>query len=319
MSENKVPKVVVVGSFMMDLMSKSPRLPGPGQTVMGGPFYMGPGGKGANQAIAAAKLGADVDIVVSIGNDYFGDLAFDSLVKAGVGVEFIKRVDNASTGTALVVVDESSAENMIVIAPGSNDHLGTDDVEMARSTIAAANCVIMQLEIPLGTVEYAAKLAHESGVRVVLDPAPGRSLSKQLLSYVDILTPNESEASIISGIEVTDVCSAERAAKVLCSRGPNTVIVTLGSDGLLAVSQDGTFHIPAFEVEAVDTTGAGDAFNGALAVALAEGRSVYEGCQVAAASAALSVTRVGTSVASPVRKEVQGFLQGHGLTLSQGF
>ena len=185
MTVSRVPKVVVVGSFMMDLMSKSPGLPIPGQTVTGGPFVMGPGGKGANQAIAAAKLGADVDLIVALGKDYFGDLAYDSLVKGGINVEFVKRVDSSATGVALIIVDELSAENMIVIAPGSNDHLNADDVHAAKESIEAADCVLMQLEVPLSTVECAARLAHECGVRVILDPAPGRPLSDQLLSYVD--------------------------------------------------------------------------------------------------------------------------------------
>lgn len=310
MSRNGVPKIVVIGSFVTDLMSKSPHLPSPGQTLMGGPFFMGPGGKGSNQAIAAAKLGAEVDMVVSLGNDHFGDMAYDALVKAGVGVEFVKRVDSVSTGIALIIVDDSSGENMIVVAPGANDLLDKIDVEKARRSMNGADCVVMQLEVPLEIVEHAAKLAQEAGVRVILDPAPGRALSDSLLSYIDVLTPNEDEASIISGIEVTDLTTAEEAARALHSRGPQTVVITLGSGGVLALDQGKVFHIPAFEVETIDTTGAGDAFNGAFAVALAEGRSVYEACRFAAAAAALSVTKVGTSVASPRRSEVEKFLRG---------
>ena len=309
MAVNKSPKIGVVGSFMTDLMSKSPHLPSPGETVMGGPFFLGPGGKGSNQAIAAAKLGAEVQMVVSLGQDSFGDLAYNALVNWGVGVDFVKRVEGVSTGAALIIVDDTSGENMIVVAPGSNDLLSTEDVERARQAICAADCVLMQLEIPLATVEYTARLARAAGVRVILDPAPGRKLPPELLTNVDVLTPNETEAGIVSGIKVTDLASAEKAARALSSRGPETVIITLGGGGVLALERGDVMHIPAFQVDVVDTTGAGDAFNGALGVALAEGMSTFEACRFAAAAAALSVTRVGTSPASPQRAEVEELLQ----------
>mgnify|MGYP002407116460 FL=1 len=290
-------------------MSKSPQFPSPGQTVMGGPFHMGAGGKGSNQAIAAAKLGAHVDIVVSLGDDQFGDMAYDSLIQAGIGTAHVKRVNDASTGIALIIVDDSSGENMIVVAPGSNDVLDMSDVEKARQTIREADCVVMQLEVPLETVEYAAKLAQEAKTRVILDPAPGRPLSDELLANVDVLTPNADEAQIISGIEVVDLVTAEMAARHLLSKGPGIVVVTLGSLGALAMSQDEVIHIPAFDVDAIDTTGAGDAFNGALATALAEKSSLYEACRFAGAAAALSVTKVGTSIAAPYRRDVEEFLK----------
>lgn len=311
MGLNKKPRLVMIGSYMQDLMSKSPKLPMPGETVRGGPFFMGPGGKGSNQAIAAAKLGASVDLVASIGDDSFGDLASESLKKHGVSLEFVRRQQDISTGIALIIVDDKSGENIIVVAPGANNHLSTNDVDNALSNIKEADCVVMQLEIPLDIVEYSAKLAYKSGVRVILDPAPACHLSTELLSHVNILTPNETEASIISGVEVIDLKSAKKAGHILCARGPEAVVITLGKEGVLVVTEEETFIVEAFSVNPVDTTGAGDAFNGALAVALGEGQELKAACRFAAASAALAVTKVGAAVASPTRLELDEFIKNH--------
>ncbi len=302
------PKITVVGSFMTDLMSRSPHLPSPGETVMGGPFKMGPGGKGSNQAVAAARLGADVNILVSLGIDEFGDLAYANLVHEGIGVDHVKRVRDLSTGAALIIVDDASGENMIVVAPGSNNELGVADVEAARELIIGSDYVLMQLEIPLATVEYTARLAKANGVKVILNPAPGREIPDELLAMVDVLTPNEMEASIISGIEVRDLDGAEMAARALRDRGCRSVIITLGSQGAMVADYSGTQHIPSFRVDVVDTTGAGDAFNGALAAALGEGMGFRDACRYANAAAAISVTRIGTSVATARKEEVRKFL-----------
>ncbi|MEA4884141.1 MAG: ribokinase [Clostridia bacterium] len=304
------PRITIVGSFMTDLMSRSPHLPVPGETVMGGPFQMGPGGKGANQAVAAARLGSDVNILVSLGKDQFGDFAYNNLLREGIGVEFVKRVEGMSTGAALIIVDDAKGENMIVVAPGSNSALGADDVDKGIQVILDSDYVLMQLEIPLETVEYTAKLAHASGVKVILNPAPGRPLSDELLRAVDVLTPNETEASIVSGITVTDLATAELAGKALVRRGCPTVIVTMGGLGVLVVDANGAQHVPGFKVDVVDTTGAGDAFNGALAAALAEGLGMRDAARWACAAAAISVTRIGTSVATAHRDEVEAFLAG---------
>ncbi|HHY09528.1 MAG TPA: ribokinase, partial [Firmicutes bacterium] len=274
MNEAKEAEIVVVGSFMVDLMSKSPKLPAPGQTILGGPFFMGPGGKGANQAVAAAKLGAKVEMVVSLGTDSFGDLAYESLAAQKVGVDFVKRVEDAPTGVALIIVDDNTGENMIVVAPGANELLTEEDVAEASTKISEADCVVMQLEIPLKTVEYTAKLAYEAGVPVILDPAPARQLPADLFPRLALITPNETEAALISGIEVTDLKSAEKAANVLLAKGPQAVALTLGRQGVLLANEEKMVHIPAFAVATIDTTGAGDAFNGALAVALAEGKGL---------------------------------------------
>lgn len=305
---NREPKITVIGSFMMDLMSRTPRLPVAGETVMGGPFRMGPGGKGSNQAVAAARLGAEVCMVVSLGMDYFGDVAYENLVKEGIQVDFVKRVSNVCTGAALIMVDEEKGENMIVVAPGSNNELEPRDVEKARDRILGSDYVLLQLEIPMHTVECAIKLAHANNVGIVLNPAPGRPVPNDLLSKVDVLTPNETEASAITGQAVVDDRTAEKAARDLLARGCRNVVVTLGATGALVVNHTGAYHVPAFEVKAVDTTGAGDAFNGALAVALAEGRPLLDAVEFANAAGAISVTRVGTAPAMPGRPEVEEFL-----------
>lgn len=305
---NRKPKITVIGSFMMDLMSRTPRLPVAGETVMGGPFQMGPGGKGSNQAVAAARLGAEVCMVVSLGIDHFGDVAYENLVKEGIQVDFAKRVDTVCTGAALIMVDEEKGENMIVVAPGSNNELEPSDVEKARDRILGSDYVLLQLEIPIHTVEYATELAHANNVGVVLNPAPGRSLSDDLLSRVDVLTPNETEASAITGQAVVDHRTAEKAARDLLARGCRSVVITLGATGALVVNHAGAYRLPAFEVKAVDTTGAGDAFNGALAVALAQGQSLLDAVGFASAAGAISVTRVGTAPAMPKRSEVEEFL-----------
>ncbi|MDI7247036.1 MAG: ribokinase [Bacillota bacterium] len=302
------PRIVVVGSFMMDLMSRTPRLPVPGETVMGGPFQMGPGGKGSNQAVAAARLGADVSMVVSLGRDYFGDVAYNNLVQEGVDVGCVKRVDNVSTGAALIMVDEKKGENMIVVAPGSNNELGPEDVDRAKGLILGSHCMLVQLEIPLSTVEYAIGLAHDNNVGVILNPAPGRPLPDELFQKVDVLTPNESEASAITGQPVVDVNTAGRAARELLARGCRNVVITLGAAGALAANGDGVHLVSGFNVKTVDTTGAGDAFNGALAVALAEGQSLLDAVRFANAAGALCVTKVGTAPAMPSRREVQELL-----------
>jgi len=300
--------VTVIGSFMMDLMSRTPHLPVPGETVMGGPFKMGPGGKGSNQAVAAARLGANVSMIVSLGDDYFGDVAYRNLVEEGVRADHVKRVVGAATGAALIMVDESTGENMIVVAPGSNSQLKPADVEKARERIVASDCVLLQLEIPIETVERAIDTAHSGNVKVILNPAPGRPLPDSMLSKVDVLTPNETEAAAITNQSVKDMETAEKAGQALLRRGCKNVVVTLGSAGALCISDEGSYHVPAFKVKAVDTTGAGDAFNAALAVALAEGLSPIDAVRFANAAGAICVTRLGTSPAMPSRVEVDDLL-----------
>lgn len=302
-------RIVVVGSYNTDLMARTPRMPQPGETILGGPFHVGPGGKGANQAVAAARLGAAVQLVASLGEDSFGDQALQNLVREGIDTSYVLRTGRTHTGAALIFVD-AQGENMIVVAPGANDLLSPEHVEGALDAIRAADVLLVQLEVPMPTVERACLLAREAGVRVLLNPAPGRALDAGLLQTVDVLIPNETEAAIISGIPVSDRASAEAAGRELLQRGVGAVVMTLGAEGALVVTDGGVTHVPARPVKAVDTTGAGDAFCGALAVGLAEGQSLHTAVAFAGAAAAVKVTRLGTAPAMPRRPEVEALLAG---------
>jgi len=304
---SKRSRVTVVGSFNTDLVARTPRMPVRGETVLGGPFHMGPGGKGANQAVAAARLGAEVTMVVKLGNDVFGDQAEANLVKEGVRSDFVFRTEETHTGAALIMVD-AEGENMIVVAAGANNLLKPEDVDAAHEAIVQADVLLVQLEIPPETVERAIALAHEAGVQVLLNPAPGRPLSAELLALVDVLTPNETEAQIITGLPVRDLKEAETAARQLLAKGVGAAVVTLGAQGALVVTSTGLERVPGRRVEVVDTTGAGDAFSGALAVALAEGKDLTEAVAFANAAAALQVTRLGTAPAMPYRNEVEALM-----------
>ncbi len=300
---NKRPRVTVVGSFNTDLVSRTPRMPVPGETILGGPFHMGPGGKGANQAVAAARLGADVTMVVKLGQDIFGDQAEANMIKEGIRPGFIFRSAETHTGAALIMLD-AQGENMIVVAAGANNLLSPEDVDKAEEAIRQADVLLVQLEIPQETVARAIQMARESGVKVLLNPAPGRELSGELLGMVDVLTPNETETQIVSGLPVTDLKEAQIAARQLLDRGVGAVVVTLGAQGALVVTPAGVEHVPGLQVDVVDTTGAGDAFSGALAVALAEGMELAQAVALANAAAALQVTKIGTASAMPYRDDV---------------
>jgi ribokinase len=301
--------VTVVGSFNTDLVGVTPRMPVKGETIIGGPFLTGPGGKGANQAVAAARLGADVTMVVKLGTDNFGDLAQANLVKEGIRSDFVLRTDETHTGAALIFVD-AEGENMIVVAAGANELLTPEDVDRARQAILEADVLLVELEVPMETVERAIRVAHEAGVKVLLNPAPGQPLSAEMLSMVDVLTPNETETQIITDMPVTNPQEAEAAARQLLAQGVGIAVITLGAQGALIVTPTETRHVPGQQVEVVDTTGAGDAFNGALAVALAEGKELVEAVAFSNGAAALQVTRFGTAPAMPYRDEVEALLAG---------
>ena len=301
-------RVAVVGSFNYDLVAKTPRIPVKGETILGGPFFMGPGGKGANQAVAAARLGAAVDMVVKLGQDLFGDQAVENLAREGVGSDFVIRTDQSHTGTALIMVD-AEGENIIVVAAGANNLLKPEDLERAWPAITGADALLVQLEVPMETVERAMQMAHDAGVRVLLNPAPGRELDPNWFRWVDVLTPNETETQLITGMPVTDVETATAAAHKLLGLGAGAVVVTMGATGALVVTSGGAELVPGFKVEVVDTTGAGDAFSGALAVALAEGADLAAAVAFANAAAALQVTKLGTAPAMPYRADVDAFVQ----------
>jgi ribokinase len=302
-----VPTVAVVGSSNMDLVVKSKRIPAVGETILGGDFIMAPGGKGANQAVAAAKLGAQVFFIAKLGNDIFGSQSLNNFKKEGVNTKYVLQTEEAPSGVALIMVDDDG-NNLIVVAPGANQNLSPEDVKEAESDIASSGALVAQLEVPIETIEFAAGLANRSNVPFILDPAPAQKLSPQLLKMVDVLTPNETEAQILTGVEVKDQESAGAAAQKLLECGVKTVILTMGADGYLTVSNEGTEFVPARKVKAADSTAAGDAFTGSLAVGLAQGKTLSEAALFANNVAAISVTKMGAQPSMPTLQEVESFI-----------
>jgi ribokinase len=302
------PRIVVVGSSNTDMVVKAERIPRPGETVTGGEFVMAAGGKGANQAVAAARLGAEVTFVAKTGQDMFGDRAIEGYQKEGVVTDLILRDPEHSTGVALIMVDQEG-ENLIAVASGANHALTPDDVRRAAERIRGADLVMLQLETPMDTVRFTAQLAADAGVPVILDPAPAAPLDASLLERATYLTPNESEAERLAGIGVHDEASARAAAERLLRDGARHVIVTLGAQGALVATQDGVSLIPGYKVDARDSTAAGDAFNGGLAAALAKGLSLEEAVRQANLVGALSVTRMGAQPSLPTEDELQRFAE----------
>jgi ribokinase len=300
--------IVVVGSLNADLVVRTPRFPAPGETTAGSDFAVYPGGKGANQAVAAGRLGGRVAMMGRVGNDDHGVLLRRSLVAAGVDTTAVLEDDSAATGVAVITID-ASGQNQIVLAPGANARLTPEDVERHRSLLEGASVVMLQLEVPLETTETAARIAHRAGVTVILDPAPARRDAVALLSVVDYVTPNETELRVLAGAPAGETAPEDAAAmaRTLIAKGGDRVIAKLGAAGAIAVSRDGEERWPGHRVQAVDTTAAGDAWNGAFAVALAEGRALRDAGAFANAAAALSVTRAGAQPGMPTRDEVDRF------------
>lgn len=306
------PALVVAGSLNMDFVVSVDHLPAPGETVLGRDFQMIPGGKGANQACAAGKLGAGavaVRMVGRVGYDVFADHLKASLAAAGVDVAAVHATRSAPTGVALIWVDRGG-QNSIVVASGANHALAAADVAAMRQVFRGASLALFQLETPLETVSAALALAREEGLRTVLDPAPAQPLPPELLARVDILTPNESEALMLLGRPAARVAAADAPALAAALRqtGPGTIILKLGDQGCYWSGGEGQGHFPAFRVEPRDTTAAGDTFNAGLAVALAEGKPMGEAIRFASAAAAISVTRLGAQASAPARAEVETFL-----------
>jgi ribokinase len=298
-------KIVVVGSSNTDMVVKVPHLPAPGETVLGGEFVMAPGGKGANQAVAAARLGAKVTLVACIGEDIFGEQAAAGFRRAGIDTRYITRDPQAASGIALIAVDPAG-ENSITVAPGANMRLSPDDVRAAAAAIQGADGLLLQLEVPMETALTAARLAQQAQVRVILNPAPAPPgpLPAELLACVDVLTPNENEV-----LKLIDApLNIERAARQALASGVGAVVVTLGAQGALMVTNGGQQLVPGFRVQAVDTTAAGDAFNGGLAVALAEGKPLAQAIRFANACGALATTRLGAQPSLPTAEQVQRLL-----------
>lgn len=301
-------KIVVVGSSNTDMIIQVDKIPVPGETVLGGKFSTAAGGKGANQAVAASRAGGDVTFIASIGNDALGDQALEGFRRNGINVDHIKRVEKAASGVALIFVGKNG-ENSIAVASGANAYLDPDDVVNSKSLISQAKILLMQLETPIETVNRAAQLAHEAGVKVVLNPAPAQKLDDELLKMISILTPNETETELLTNIKVKDIASASKAAEVLLGKGIDSVLITLGARGVFLANGKKQELIPGFKVEAVDTTAAGDVFNGALAVGLAENKLIDEAIQFANAAAALSVTKLGAQPSAHSREEIDSFLK----------
>lgn len=304
MSQEK-KTIVVIGSSNTDMVIRSKRMPRPGETVLGGDFMMNQGGKGANQAVAAAKLGGRTVFVGKVGNDIFGKQTIEMLKKLDIDVSCLGVSEKDPSGVALINVDYSG-ENSIAVASGANADLMPADIDKAEEAIKSAALVIMQLESPIETVTYAAKLAKKHGVTVILNPAPAPAepLPAELMANVDILIPNETEAEIISGIDITDTESELRAIRKIHSMGVRIVIFTLGSEGALVCENGECDKIPSVKVKAVDTTAAGDTFCGALSVALSEGADIKEAVRFACKAAAITVTRPGAQQSIPTRDEL---------------
>ncbi|NIM96011.1 MAG: ribokinase [Anaerolineales bacterium] len=302
------PKIVVVGSFNADLTAYMERMPRPGETVHGRRFITGPGGKGSNQAIAAARLGAEVTFVGRIGRDVFAPLALNLWEEEGVNADYVVQDPESSTGVAPIFVDDTG-ENSIVVVLAANLAVSKEDVDRAKDVIADADIMMTQLEIDYETVGYTLKVANEVGVRTILNPAPAGQLALEYVQLVDYLTPNETELEVLSRMPDASI---EDAARSLITSEGQAVIVTLGPQGARYVGKDGTKLVPSYKVDVVDTTGAGDAFNGGLAVALAEGKSAMDAIDFANAAAALCVTRPGAAKSMPRREEVEALLASSG-------
>ncbi|MCQ6559407.1 ribokinase [Paenibacillus mendelii] len=300
----KPNRVLVVGSYVVDLMSRTPHMPRTGETVLGGPFRMGAGGKGGNQAAAAARLGAKVSLVTKVGDDEFGRSAMSHFQAEGIRTDWVTVDPEEATGVALILVDDNK-DNQIVVSLGACGTLSREDVEKVEADLAASDIVLIQLETNLDAVGTALNLADKHHIPSILNPAPYQPFDRTWLKYAAYITPNETEASALTEMEVNDPDSAASAARLLADWGARSVLITLGGKGVVLRESTGQcWHIPPYQVEVKDTTGAGDAFNGGFAHALSVGKSALEAALYASAVAALSVTRVGTAVSMPQESEV---------------
>lgn len=295
--------IVVVGSCNTDMVVKSHRLPVPGETVLGGAFMINPGGKGANQAVAVARLGGRVTFISKTGNDLFGKQSIEMYDEEKINTDYVFSDPNLPSGVALIMVD-TQGENCIVVASGANASLSPRDIDKAKQAIESADILLMQLEIPMETVEYAADLAAKKGTKVILNPAPAAFLSNKLLRSLYAIVPNETEAEMLSGIKVTDWSSARQAADIIAAKGVDIVVITLGAKGALIKEGDTYSNIEAEKINAIDTTAAGDTFCGALSVGISEGLTIIEAVKLANTAAGITITREGAQCSIPFRKEI---------------
>ena len=304
-------KIVVFGSFVVDLMGRGPHLPVPGETVKSGFFKMGAGGKGFNQGVAAHKSGGDVTMITKLGEDTFAEIALGTMRELGMDTSRVIQTEEYATGVALIEVDENSGQNAIMVIPSACDHISDAEVAALKEVIEGADILLTQLETNMSSIKGVIDMAHAAGKTIILNTAPVQPVEDALLSKVTIVTPNEVEASILTGVKVVDEQSAAQAADWFFQRGVKKVVITMG--GMGAYVADGTRAelTPAFRVNAIDTTGAGDAYNGGFVTALSEGNDIFAAARFAAATAALSVQKMGTTPSMPTREEIEDFLAAH--------
>ena len=296
-------KILVIGSCNTDMVVKSDRLPVPGETVLGGAFMMNPGGKGANQAVAVARMGGKATFISKTGNDLFGRQSIEMYGDENINTDFILSDPNLPSGVAIIMVD-TNGENCIVVASGANGSLKPHDIDKAKHIFENTDFLLMQLEIPMDTVEHAAKLAHQKGIKVILNPAPAAFLSNELMECLYAIIPNKTEAEMLSGIKVYDWNSAKQAADIIGAKGVDVVVITLGSKGALIKEGGSYYEVPVEKINAIDTTAAGDTFCGTFCVGLSEGLSVVDSVKMANQAAGITVTREGAQAAIPYRKEL---------------
>lgn len=304
--------IVVIGSLNMDMVVRTNRSPDAGETLIGQAFALSPGGKGANQAVAAARLGAEVSMIGRVGKDTFGSEMLEIIRNEGIHIEHISVSEHQATGVASIIIEEDG-ENRIIVVPGANIELTVQDIQALEAVISQTKIIVLQLEMDLAMSEQAIAIAHRKGIPVILNPAPARVLKDEMLAQVSYLTPNETEAGILSGMTVDSAETAEQAARILLQKGVQNVIVTLGSKGALIVNAEGAKAVPGFPVKAVDTVAAGDSFNGALAQQLVLGKTLEEAVSFANAVGALAVGKEGAIPSLPQLSEVEHFLKRNSL------
>ncbi|KXB07584.1 hypothetical protein AKJ54_00010 [candidate division MSBL1 archaeon SCGC-AAA382K21] len=305
MKKEKIPSISVLGSLHIDLVNKTKRIPEVGETVWGGKFKMTPGGKGANQAVAASRLGAEVKLLGKIGSDYFGEILVDNIANEGIPTNNLISNDEFHTGVAEIIVD-SKGRNIISVAPGANAELTVNDLESKTDFFESSDLFLTQLEIPVEVVEYALEKASENGLKTILNPAPAKEISDKILRNVDILVPNRIELMDIAG-EGRTSNSLKEAARDILKRGPEAIVVTLGEDGALLVSDEEATKFEGTKIEAMDTTGAGDAFCAGLATSMASGKSLQESVKTGNLAGALTTTKLGAQEALPTYQELSDF------------
>jgi len=296
-------QILVIGSSNTDMVIKTEKLPSPGETIVSGTFLVNSGGRGANQAVAAARLGGSVTLITKRGNDLFGNQSIGFLMREAIDTQYIVKDSEHPSGVALITVD-LKGDNSTVIAPGSNNYLKPEDIPDTIFKPGKFDILLLQLEIPVSTVEYAAIKSSQNGIKVVLNPAPAKNLPESLFKYLWLITPNQKEAELLTGVGVHDIPSADSAARVLKEKGVKNVIITMGACGAYVRSENYTGLIPAVRVRVVDATAVGDVFNGALAVALAEGNDFKNAVIFANRAASISATRMGAQASAPYRKEL---------------